>query len=299
MAREDFVYGKDIVEAVLEDMDELPTIAGGDYVAQAKRFVRKSYWDILTRYKWPWAMSPTPGVIVTEEAVSISVQSISGANVTLTAPIATSKAGFKFYIDANNAVYRVLSHTAGTALLVLDAAYAESGTGIGKLYQDEYEVVDANVLKIWSPFQVRGQWWQPLEIITSDEFDSIYGRGWSAGPSPFEKSTELAYSEDGIKRYRFAPWSEEKVAVEYDYTKLHDLDYSGTSTDIPKVPREFRHIIVDLALYNAYVSKEDNRAIDKRTEAENNIMEMANVYFTPEHAQLFMKPRNSLSLGLN
>lgn len=299
MAKEDFIYGKDIAEALLEDMDEIATISGGDYVSQAKRYVRKAYWDLLTRYQWPWAMSTTPGTIVTEPAVSISVQSISGANVTLTASIATSKAGFKFYLDSNNSVYRVLSHVAGTAALVLDAAYVETGTGTGKLYKDEYVVVDANVLKIWSPFQVRGQWWQPLEIITKDQFESIYGKGWSAGPAPFEKATEIWYDTNGVKQYRFAPWSEESVVLEYDYTKLHDLDFSGGSTDIPKVPREFRHAIIDLALYNGFVAKEDSRAVDKRVEVENTIQEMINTFFTPEHAQFYVRPRNSLSLGLS
>lgn len=298
MAAEHMETGRDILQAVLEDMGELAIVDSGDYLSQVKRYIREAYWDVMGRHRWNWAMAPNPGVIVTEASVHVAITGITGPTVTLTESIADSMAGRKFFLDGHQSVYRIQSHAAGTATLTLDAVYVEPGLGgSGTIYQDEYETA-ADVLRIWEPFQVRGQWWQQLRILQKTDFEMTFGRGWSVGPAPYEAAMELPRSVDGVKRYRFAPWSEERVALEYDYTMFHDLDFSGNAnTDTPKVPHEFRSAIIDLALYKGLYGKDDTRATDAKIFAENTINEMLIRYLPTEGSRLRTRPRNSLSLG--
>ena len=305
MAAEDLITGKDIAEAVLEDAGEIPDIFNGDYVTGVRRYVREAYWDVLGRYRWNWAMSPYPGVLTTSASIPVEVASISGTTLTLSTDISggtgifPSLDGRKFYLNGSSAVYYIIEQL-GYYTFRIDATYVESSTsGAGTIFKDIYEV-DSTVLKIWDGFRVRGEWRRDVPIIDKEQLEADYGIGVAAGPSPFEKSCEMPRSEDGVKRYRFAPWAEEQFSLEYDYTKIHNLDFSGNpSTDTPKIPQEFRGVLVDLALYKAFSNKEDSRAVDSRQLAENTISEMVNRFITPERASIYVAPRNSLSLGCN
>lgn len=303
MSAEDLVTGKDIAEAVLEDAGEIANINQGDYVSDVRRYVREAYWDVLGRYRWNWAMSPYPGVLTTSAAIAVTVSGISGTTLTLSTDISEGTGiypdveGRKFYLEGNSAVYYILEQLSPYTFR-LDGTYVESVTsGTGKIFKDIY-TVDSTVLKIWEGFRVRGEQRRDIPIIGKEALEADYGIGVMAGPSPFEKACEMPESADGLKRYRFAPWSEERFSLEYDYTKFHNLDFSGNpSTDTPKIPQEFRGVLVDLALYKAYANKEDSRAVDSRQLAENTISEMATRFMTPEHASFYVAPRNSLSLG--
>ena len=100
MADTDLITGLDIAQAALLDAGEGTSLSGA-YGNDAKRAVRNAYWSVLAHARWPWAMSPTPGVITTVAAQPVTVNSISTATVTLSATIATSMAGRKFYLDGN------------------------------------------------------------------------------------------------------------------------------------------------------------------------------------------------------
>lgn len=310
MGREAMYYGKDILEAVLEDAGELPDSSGGDYVPGCKRYIREAYWDVLSRYPWPWSLAARPGVLTTRAAVPITVTnitkdvSLTQSTVTISEALADSIVDFKFYMQGNNAVYRVYSHTAGQNTFILDGRYVQAeSSGAGKLYQDEYPVAD-DVLKVWGPFQVRGNWSQQVNIIDKPKFEAKYGRAWSPGPAPFEECTETRYtmalyvSNDKVPQFRFAPWSEEAVSMEYEYSQFHDLAFSGAvNTDVPRIPLVFRSVLIDMALYKALDAKDDTRAVDRKVLAEDTIMKMVERYLTPHAAQLYVRPSNSLSLG--
>lgn len=301
MATADLITGQDIANAVMQDVGELSTVGmGADYDSEIQRYVRMAYWKVLGHARFPWALSRTPGVITTEAASDVTVLSIAGATVTLSAVIATSKTSFKFYLNANNAVYRVSAHTAGTDTLTLDGTYVQTETGgPAKLYKDEYQTPD-DVLKVWDPFEVRGQWWQQIPILDKPIFELQYGKGWSAGPAPYEAAAEVHWDETtGYRQYRFAPWSEDAVSLEFDYAKRHDLTFDGVATtDTPRVPREYRHVIVKLANYHAFLIKDDTKADQAFLHADRILEDMVNIYVTPQQAQWTVKPRFSLNLGL-
>jgi len=298
---EDLITGRDLLFATLTECQRSASEAD-EYAVDTKRYIREAYWKILPANRWEWALSSTPGVITTVAKVTGSVNSISSATVTLSASITDSMTGRKFYMDANQGVYRISAHTAGTATLTLDGSYVETETsGPFTIYQDEYSV-SSDVLKVWDPFQVRGQWWQEVPILDKPIFENFFGKGWSAGPAPLQAATEVQRDTNGGRTFRFGPWSETAVSVEYDYTKFDDLDFSGVAaTDTPKVPRPHRHSIVELAASKLWRHLDNtNNANNLFTMYEMTMADMISHYLGTAHeAQFQVKMRNSLALGCN
>ena len=309
MAHSDMITGLDLLHAVQLDCGEAASISGS-YGADVKRYIRKAYWRLLAWERWPWAMSPTPGIITTTAKQDVTVSSISAATpavVTLSATIATSQAGLKFYMEGNQSVYRIAAQTAGTALLTLDAKYVETETaGPAVIFQDEYEM-GGNVLKIWDPLNVRGSRYDQVRLYDKPYFESVYGRGtWALGFGPIEAACEVAPNSYNatyysvMRKLRIAPWSEDAINLEFDYTVFHDLDFSGTGdADTPRIPRDHRSVLVDLAAFELFIGKDDTKADQAMAKAALQVAEMRQQYITTQTGRVYVRPANSCGLGLN
>lgn len=305
MAHYDLITGLDIAHAALLDAGETASITG-KYGDDAKRAVRNAYWSVLAHARWPWAMSPTPGVIATVAAQAVTVSSISTTTVTLSATISTSMAGRKFYLDGNQSVYRISAHTAGTNSLTLDASYVESlTTGQATIFQDEY-AIPATALRIWDPLWPRGWQWDPITIIDKPLFEQRYGRGaWGFGSGIVEHACEIhpqAYTAGakGVTRQlRFAPWSEDALNIEYDYTLFHDLDFGGSGeTDTPKIPREHRAVVSHFAASALLLGKDDDKSATYAQLGAGKLAEMKDLYLTSSHGgRVYVRSRHSVALG--
>ena len=308
MSHEDLITGLDILHAVQLDCGEAAS-ATGRYGTDAKRYVRKAYWRLLTWERWPWALSPTPGIITTAAKQDVTVSSISSATpgvVTLSATIATSQAGKKFYLDGNQSVYRIAAHTAGTALLTLDAKYVETETaGAGVIFQDEYQM-GANVLKIWDPLTARGTRYGEIKLMDKPRFEQLYGRGsWGIGFGPLEACCEVApdayevANTSVMRKLRFAPWSEEALNLEFDYTTFHNLDFSGSGdADTPRIPRDHRSVLVDLAAFELFIGKDDTKADQAMAKAAMQVAEMRQQYIPSQDGRVYVQAHHSAALGL-
>jgi len=309
MAHEDLITGLDILHAVLLDAGQSSSASDG-YFSEAKRYVRKGYWNLLTRARWPWALSPTPGVITTEAKQDVTVNSISAATpavVTLSASIATSQANKKFYVENDQSIYRIAAHTAGTDTLTLDAKYVDTTTaGSAVIFQDEYDL-PSTMLKVWDPLSVRGWRYDTIKLWEKERFEQVYGRGTlNIGFGPIEAACEVApsaYSAGALgltRRVRFAPWSEEALNIEFDYTLFHNLDFDGNNDDgdTPHVPREWRHVIVDLAVFEMFVLKDDSKADQAIIKANQQIELMKDQYLPQQFGPVYVRPKHSAALGL-
>lgn len=306
--QEDLITGLDIAYACLTDCGETASLTS-DYGTDVKRFVREVYWNCLRRERWPFALSPTPGIVTTlakQEVTALSVSAASPAIVTLSAILATSQAGNKWYLDANQAVYRIAAHTAGTALLTLDAPYVETETaGAGVIFQDEYNL-PSTVLKIWDPLWPRGQRIQEIPIIDKPLFEQRYGRGsWGVGFGPMEAACEVqpdAYSASAngvIRRLRVAPWSEARLNLEFDYTIFHSLDFTGSGDgDTPRLPRESRQTLLYGANARLWAAKDDlKQATLFASLYENNITTMREQYIPQQNSRMHTQAKHSAALG--
>lgn len=307
MASSDMITGLDILHAVQSDCSEAED-ASGEYGNDVKRYVRQAYWRLLGWARWPWALSPTPGIITTSAKLDVAVVSISAATpavVTLSSTIATSQAGAKFYMEGNQSVYRIAAHTGGTDQLTLDATYVETElSGSGVIFQDEYNV-PGTVLKIWDPIHVRGSRYNEIKLIDKKLFEQRYGRGsWSLGFGVIESACEVApaaysASDNGIiRRIRVAPWSEDALNLEFDYALFHNLDFGGSGdADTPRIPREHRSVLVHLAAYELFVNKDDTKADQAMTKAVQQISDMVELYIPNHGGQFYTQPKHSAALG--
>lgn len=297
MALEDLISGKDLLFYVLGFAGQSKSTTD-DYADQAKAAIRANYWELLCLEKWPFAMAASPGVVTTVAKQAVTVSSISGITVTLSATIATSMAGRKFFVDSNQAVYRISAHTAGTATLTLDATYVETETsGAGTIYQDEY-ALNSNCMKPWSPMNLRGQFEGEIDIINPNEFKAKYGSSRTSSTGYTEDATIVRNDSSGNMQIQIAPWSEDRINIEYDYTEFANLDFSGAGAgDTPKPRQEDRWVIAEFALWTIFRNKDDNLADSAFIRANKKLEEMKGRLIPYGRPKVWVRSKNSLSMG--
>jgi len=308
MATEDLKTGLDIYKAALLDAGESDS-GSGDYASDAARAVRQAYWSVLSHARWPWAMSPNPNVITTRASQRVTFSGVTGATVTLSANLTPSAEFCKVYLESTQAVYRILAHTNNTPTLVLDATYVETEeTGPAVIFQDEY-TLPPDVLRVWDPMWLRGWRNNPIPLLDKTLFEERYGRGsaWAFGAGFIEAACEVhpqGYDANGtstnmLRQVRFAPWSEDALNIEHDYTVFHDLDFSGAeATDTPKIPREHRVIIANFAASLLLLNKDDTKSKDYATMGGGKLQEMVNQYIPSQSGRVWVRPQHSATLGL-
>lgn len=274
MALEDQEFGQDLLFYCLKFGGQSASTSD-DYADQAKAAIRSNYWQVLTRQPWTWALASTPGVITTAASISANAQSISGSTVTLTANQSTSLAGRKMYLDGNQSMYRITAHTANTPTLTLDATYVDIPTaGAVTIYQDEY-TLEAKAMRAWGPLNLRGQFEGEVDLINNTEFKARYGSSRVTAVGLTEVATEIRQDSSGNKRIQIAPWSSDRINIEYDYTEFHDLDFTGAGADdTPRLRREDRWVIAELALFTLFRNKNDNLADSAWKRAQEKLRDM-------------------------
>jgi hypothetical protein len=307
MSSDQLIFGKDILQAVLLNGGDSSSVTG-DYATDCQRYIRETYWSLLGHERWPWALSPTPGIITTLAKQDVTVLSISAATpaiVTLSATIATTQLGMKFYLEGEQSIYRVAAHTAATATLTLDAKYVETNTaGAAVLYQDEYNY-PSTLLKAWDPFTPRGWMYGPIKLWDKPRFEARFPKGsWGYGNGIIEAACEInpsSYSAGAngvIRRVRFAPWSEDAVNIEFDYAVFHDLDFTGSGDgDTPRVPREYRSALVYGATFMLLQAKDEARASVFSQLYSGAVAEMTQLYIPQQQGAFYQHPKHSAALG--
>lgn len=295
MALEDFIYGLDLLYYVLKSGGQSASTTD-DYVADAKAAIRKEYWQILCMEPWNFALAATPGVITTVASQNVTVLSIAGATVTLSANIAATQAGRKFYLNSNQAFYRISAHTAGTATLTLDATYVEDETaGPAVIFQDEY-ALSSSCMRLWGPLNLRGQFEGEIDLMGAKEFKAEYGDSRVSGIGITEAATEIRQDSSGNPQIQIAPWSEDRINIEYDYTEFHNLDFTGAgSGDTPKLRREDRWIIGERALWTLFRNKDDQIADSAWKRSEEGLMGLRDKHLPKGRKRLWARSGNSLS----
>jgi hypothetical protein len=302
MALDDLATGLDLFQYLMKDVGQ-STSTSDDYATRAKAALNLNYWEILCLNKWRFALGHPPKVVTTVASQNVTVSSIVGTTVTLSAVIATSQAGRKFYVTANQAMYRISAHTAGTAVLTLDATYVETqASGAGVIYQDEY-ALDSSAMKVWGPLYLRGQYEGEVALINENEFKAKYGWARVAAVGLTEVATIIRDYDPGggaakSIQIQIAPWTELQVNMEYEFTKFQTLTYDGVAgTDTPVLPLQDRWVIAERAKWHLWRGKNDNLADSAWIRADQKIAQMVDTYLKPTSKQrLWFRPRFGLGV---
>ena len=253
-----YQYGKDILKDVLfrgGEKDDL--IAGStDYLEAAKKYIMRSYYDMISEYPFPSSLSNPPGIINTVGKVTGTATCTKGsAGVTFGAVISPSMTGMKFYVDGSGIRYRIASHTSGANTAILDATYKEdTTTGAFTAYQDEYALA-ADCIALWKAAD-RSNSGEKIAIISMNEMDDVRGYVGTEGT----RVSAISIIQGGL--IRVIPWTASSKTIEYVYTKRPPtLTWDGVaSTDTPAIDEEHRHFLADFALFLLLENKRDERA---------------------------------------
>lgn len=261
-------YTSDILEDVLFRAGE-KTDGTSDFEAAALRYINRAYMaickggDELTptiNEVWWWLRSSTPGVITLEprrNAGTVSVTNNS-ATATLSAPVASSLAGWFFRVDGHPDVFRVSAHTAGTNTLTLDSVYTgeTDADATYELFKLEYDL-ESDVLYLSQSMRCYREGQSVIDGIGEDMMDTMYPL-WNAQPG-----IPQAFAMIGERKVRFSHYggteSNDYIRVEYSYVKI-PAELTNADGEEPLVPRMYRKVIADAALYFLHMDKNDDRA---------------------------------------
>jgi hypothetical protein len=295
MALEDLTTGQDLMYYVLGFGGQSQS-STDDYASHVKAALRQNYWEVLAMEPWLFALKTTPGTISTLAEQSVTVSSISGTQVTLSASIATSMADRKFYLDSLQVIYRITAHTAGTATLTLDASWAEDTTsGPGTIFQDEYSLA-SDCMVLWGPMTLRGNADHEIEIVGDKQFKAKHNDGGWPVTGPPDVATQIRYDSNGYPRIQLAPVTSDAMVLEYDYTRFHNLDFSGSGAgDTPLLPVQDRWMLAERSLWTLWRNKNSELAASAWNRAEDHLSVMRTRYLPNDsRPRAWVRFRNNL-----
>jgi len=241
--------GKEILYYVLLKLKDYERIRQ----EEAKLIIQGIYWELLMEFPWLFALKDPPGIINTVAEVTGTATITKGsATVTLGAAIATTMAGRKFYIDNEFVPYRILTHTAGTVTLTLDATYKEDSVTAGAftIFQDEYSLA-SDCAKPWR-FWFRNLPNASINFIGGGEMQARFPQMSRGGISVYE----VALIKDNKVKIKSPPT--DAVTIEYEYTQRQSaLTFDGVvANDTPVFPQDTRKVIADCALLEMLTPKD-------------------------------------------
>lgn len=257
----------DIIADILFRAGE-PTDGTSDFDAEALRVLNRAYKALWMgggefvkglNEPWLWLKKDPPGTLTLQPIDSVGTLTATNNStaVTLSATRASSLAGWFLKVDERSDVFRVATHTAGTASVTLDSVYTGPG-GAGltfTLSKLEYDLA-ADLLRLISPMRVQSDGEERIEGCDLVSLDRDYPliRIENGTPTRFALVTEtkVRFNKSGglvTADYR---------RVEYDYLQKPSdlLNDSGS----PLVPIQYRQLLSDMGLFYLFTSKADQRA---------------------------------------
>lgn len=228
---------------------------------------------------WSWARKSKPGLLVLQPAFDstlgggVNVTELSTAASFVNAPAAAlgSFVGNFIWVDGYSDVYRVATHTAGSASFTLDLAWQNPTLAANgfRCAQLDYTLV-SGIARLVEPFRIfqlqsfgsdgEGK----IEGISSDQLHRrfplyMFGMMPYAAPTHFSIISESANTP--VARMNMVPAL--PARVEYEYVPVPaDLTISVTpSADpLPLVPRQHLSVLSLGACFWLMTDKEDSRA---------------------------------------
>ena len=225
-----------------------------DFYATVQRAIDRVYNDLSNYRPWLWTRAYPPGVFRTTDDITTGTVNVTldSTSITFSAAPAASVANREIVITGRAEVYRISTHVAGAAAAVLDSAYnfASNATASYTVFQRDYQLAsDLNHIEA---------------LVVSDGKIPIPQReeGWLRAHRPDPPSAQWPpefFARIDQTRIRLSGYPDRTRRVEYPYTVTQQTDISDGSTTI-LVPRQWRYVLVDGAIYEVLVARNDDRA---------------------------------------
>lgn len=276
-------FSSELIDDILFRAGE-PTDGTSDYNAQALIDLNRAYralwqgggeFDAEINEPWLWLKKDPPGVLILNPVIDAGTVSVTNnsAAITLSSAPAASVAGRFFKTDDVGDVFRVLSHTGGSASATLDSVYTgdTAATAKYKLMQLEYSL-PADCLRVIAPMRVQRDGYHEIDGIDLTSLDRDYPLAWVEGGTP-DKFALVTESKVRFNRYGLSD-AADYIRAEFDYLqKPADLTDSGSEE--PLVPLQHRHVLADIGLFYLLTHKSDGKAEGIGLQAKAGLRAMA------------------------
>ena len=236
----------------LDILDRAGEVTDGtsDYDTAAGRAIVRAFQQLSNRHPFLYLRSDPPGAVRTIAPLTTGTVNVENGNTAITFSSAPtpSVAKRKIKITAWDEFYRIATHTAGATAATLDSAFNGTTDTVAPytVYQDEYDLATdlRHMVGMWTaenltPIEQKSEEW------LRENYPSVASAVWPP----------LFFARVGEQRIRFEGYPNVTRRIEYAYTTI-----PTDPTDTILVPRNWRYVLADGALYWLYMYKNDNRA---------------------------------------
>lgn len=288
---------EDLVDDVLFRAGEngnAASLAGSDYYNAIVKYLNRAYQSIWNgggellpdiSEQWWWLQAYGSGVLTLLPVFDDNTVQVSNNSTTITFSSAPQRSssnisvqGWHFKVDDHADVFRITSHTSGATSATLDSVYTgDNDTAASfRAFKIDYTLA-SDVAEINGPFRAyqSGFTGNRVEKIGPRELNDRWPMEQISSGVP--QNYALIAQQSGLWTVRFSHYGgnsdTELIRLDYDYTaQPSDLTDAATA---PAIPREYRKILADWALYFVYQDKEDSRADAALALAQSGLRAMA------------------------
>jgi hypothetical protein len=277
-----YQYTTDIKADVLFRLGE--AVSGvSNWDSKVKDYINRAYQMIWTggreldpdiNENWHW-LKTARGILTLEPPVTTGTVAVTNnsASITFSSGPASSVVGWFFKIDDHPDVFRILTHTGGQTGATLDSVYTGDTDAIGsfRLFKLEYNLA-SDIINLFSPMRVYQDNRHKIEGSSLKEMEDR----WPLGDVLSGIPTKFAFVDSDTVRFnRYGNLDVgEYVRIDYDYMQAPS-DLTFGENEEPLIPRWYRSILSDWALYLAFMDKNDPRADANGVSARATLKAMA------------------------
>lgn len=238
---------------VIDRLGESISDTAGDFYATVGRQIDRAYHDLCNYHPWLFLRAEPPGVVRTVAPITAGTLAVTNGSTTITfssAP-AASVATLELIVTGWNEVYRIASHTAGATTATLDSAFNGTTNAAASytVFQREYNLA-TNARHLIALVISEGS-------VVVPQRDEAWLREKYPDP-PFAQWPPQYFTRIGENRIRLCGYPDRTRRIEVAYTII-PVDISGAGVTI-LVPRNWRYVIGDGALYLSLLARNDDRA---------------------------------------
>jgi hypothetical protein len=283
-----YQFSADLIDDALFRAGE-PTDGTSDYEAAALSYLNRAYqavWkggaEIEPQISEIWWWLLTEGTLMLDTQVTTGTVSVTAnsAAITFSGTLTPSVATYWFRVGTGT-VFKIATHTAGSASATLDQAYngATNGTAAYALYKTDYALA-SDLLHLASPMRltetngVNNQYVEPgreFQIVglIPRHMQSVFPLANAVAGVPFFFSH---IAERTVRFNRYAGTS--KIRIDYLYAQ-RPAALTNSVSEEPVVPLQHRKILADIVTFWLLLDKNDDRAPDALTMAKQGLAGMA------------------------
>ena len=249
------------------------TSGNSDYEAQALTWYIEAYrnlwmggneWVKDANPNWWWlktraSLILNPVITAAESGPASVAVTNNNATITFSASITPTMVGRHIKIGSHKDVFKIDTHTAGTAIMTLDSVYTGdtvTAEGIYRIMQLEYDF-QTDILAFVGPLKIQSKDYQ-INMTSMEDLErkfplTLVGSGTPEEFAPVDEDT-----------FRFSHYggtsATDLIRIDYEYLQRPDdpLDDSGT---LP-IPLQFRTILSDMVATKIMFDKEEQRTGD-------------------------------------